>query len=62
MTTIYLALKVSTLLLSIILPFRRPRRKEYRNHIELSDLGVNEKGLLEKLDQKEGNHPIKIKH
>jgi hypothetical protein len=62
MTTIYLALKVSALLLTIILPFRRPRRKEYRNHIELSDLGVNEKGFLERLAQREGSHPIKIKH
>jgi len=62
MTTIYLGLKVSILLLTMILPLRRPRRKEYRNHIELSDLGVNEKGLLERLDQSEGNPSIKIKH
>ena len=62
MTTIYLALKVSALFLTLILPLRRSRRKEYRNHIELSDLGVNERGLLERLVQKEGNHPIKIKH
>ena len=62
MTTIYLALKVSALLLTMILPLHRSRRKEYRNNIELSDIGVNEKGLLERLTQKEGNHPIKIKH
>jgi hypothetical protein len=62
MTTIYLALKVSALLLTMILPLRRQRRKEYRNHIELSDIGVNEKGVLERLAQKEGDHPIKIKH
>ncbi len=62
MTTIYLALKVSALLLTMILPLRRSRRKEYRNHIELSDIGVNEKGLLERLTKRDGSHPIKIKH
>jgi hypothetical protein len=62
MTTIYLALKITALLFTMIFPFRISRRKAYRNHIELSDLGVNEKGLLVRLNEKEGNHPIKIKH
>jgi hypothetical protein len=62
MTTVFLALKVTALLLTMILPFRTSRRKEYRNHIELSDIGVNENGHLVRLAQKESNHPIKIKH
>ncbi len=62
MTTIYLALKVSALLMTLILPFRRQRRKEYRNHTEISNLAVNEKGFLVKLSEEEGNHPIKIKN
>lgn len=62
MTTIYLVLKISTLLVTLVLPLRTTRRKETKNHIELSDWVVTEKGILENTAEEYGNHPIKIKH
>jgi hypothetical protein len=63
MTTIYLVLKVSALLMTLVLPLRRTRARVNKDHIELSDWAVNEKGLLENIgEQYHGNHPIKIKH
>jgi hypothetical protein len=62
MTTIYLALKVSALIMTLILPMRR-RRLSSKNDIELSDWVVNKKGELEDLTETEArNHPIRIKH
>ncbi|HWD89353.1 MAG TPA: hypothetical protein VG367_14580 [Mucilaginibacter sp.] len=62
MITIYLALKVSALLLTLILPLRRPRLSS-KNDIELSDWAINAKGEIENLAETEArNHPIKIKH
>lgn len=62
MTTIYVALKLSALLITLIFPLGRPRVKENANHLEMSDLAVNEKGLLIDTAKKAGSHPIKIKH
>ncbi|MBS1530571.1 MAG: hypothetical protein JSU01_09705 [Bacteroidetes bacterium] len=62
MTTIYLALKVSALLLTLTLPFRRPRRSSKSNR-ELGDWAINAKGEIENLAETEARtHPIKIKH
>jgi hypothetical protein len=62
MTTLYLVLKISALLMTLILPLRRPRLSS-KNDIELSDLAINAKGELENLAETEArNHPIKIKH
>jgi hypothetical protein len=63
MATIYLMLKVSALLVTLVLPLRKGRVRVNKNHIELSDWVVNEKGLLENMAEKHsGNHPIKIRH
>ena len=61
MTTIYLVLKLSALLMTLILPLRRPRLSS-KNDIELSDWVVNQKGELEDLAEEIRNHPIKIRH
>jgi hypothetical protein len=63
MTTIFLALKISALLVTLILPLRRPRLRGDKNNMELSDWAVTEKGQLENLaETRDRNHPIKIKH
>jgi hypothetical protein len=63
MAAIYTAFKVSALLITLIFPLWRQRRKENMDHTELSDWAVNEKGQLENIVEKEAkNHPIKIKH
>jgi hypothetical protein len=63
MTTIYLALKVSALLVTLLLPLRRSRVRSSKNNIELSDWVVTDKGELVNLAEGEiRNHPIKIKH
>lgn len=63
MTTIYLALKISALLATLILPLRRPRLRGNKNNIELSDWAITDKGELENLAETDArNHPIKIKH
>jgi len=61
MITMYLALKIGALLMTLILPMgRRPGGK---NDIELSDWVVNQKGELVDLSETEArNHPIRIKH
>jgi len=63
MITIYWALKVSAVLISLILPFEDPRKKKNRGYIALSDWVINEKGELETYTEIEHNsHPIKIRH
>ena len=63
MTTIYLALKLSALMVTLLLPLRRTRSHGNKNNMELSDWVVTENGQLEDLAETEGrNHPIKIKH
>ena len=63
MTTIFLALKISALLVTLILPLRRPTSHGDKNDAELSDWVVTEKGQLENLAETAArNHPIKIKH
>jgi hypothetical protein len=62
MATIYLALRISALLITLILPLARPRVKENKNHIRISDWAVNEKGVLINTAEKEGQHTINIKH
>lgn len=60
---IYLALKLSALLITLLLPLRRPRVRSSKNNVELSDWVVNNKGQLVDLAEGETrNHPIKIKH
>jgi hypothetical protein len=62
MTTVYLALKIGALLVTMILPLRRQRLSS-TNDIELSDWVVNQKGELVDLSETEPrNHPIRIKH
>lgn len=62
MTIIYLALKISAVIVTLILPLRRPRLSS-KSDIELSDWAINTKGELENLTEIEArNHPIKIKH
>jgi len=63
MTTIYLALKLSALMITLLLPLRKTRLRGDRNNIELSDWVVTDKGELVNLAEGEiRNHPIKIKH
>ena len=46
MTTLYLVLKVSALLLVMLLPLGGPAKRKKGNFIELSDLAINENGCL----------------
>jgi hypothetical protein len=63
MTTIYLALKLSALIITFLLPLRRTRLRGDKNNTELSDWVVTDKGELVNLAEDETrNHPIKIKH
>lgn len=63
MTTIYLALKASALLVTLLLPLRRTRVRSSKNNIELSDWVVTDKGQLVDISESETrSHPIKIKH
>jgi len=48
--------------MTLVLPLGRRQVKENSNHMEMSDLAVNEKGILIDTAEKAGNHPIKIKH
>jgi hypothetical protein len=62
MTTIYLVLKLSALMVTLILPLRKARLSGHKNN-ELSDWVVNDKGRLENLAETDARtHPIKIKH
>ena len=62
MTTIYLVLKGSALLASMLLPLGGKRKTKKGADIELSNLAVNAKGSLEDLSKTRSNtHPIKIK-
>ncbi|MGZ3752342.1 MAG: hypothetical protein ACXVIY_10760 [Mucilaginibacter sp.] len=63
MTTIYLALKLSALMITLLLPLRKTRLNGNRNNTELSDWVVTDKGELVNLTEAQmRNHPIKIKH
>jgi hypothetical protein len=60
MTTIYLVLKISTLLLAIVLPLRGSKKNKNGTIMEISDWVVNENGCLENLAEKQSkHHPIK---
>ncbi len=61
MATIYLAFKVSVLLASLLLPLGGPRKNKNGKSIELSDLAVNAKGVLEDLSKTGLSSTIKIK-
>lgn len=59
MITIYLVLKIGTLLLVIVLPLRGKKNKN-GTMVEISDWVVNENGCLENLAEKQSkHHPIK---
>ncbi|HVS90884.1 MAG TPA: hypothetical protein VHB54_08370 [Mucilaginibacter sp.] len=63
MEIVYMALKVSALLATVLLPLLGPHKLQKRNNIELSDWAVNDKGRLINLAESEPNsHPIRIKH
>jgi hypothetical protein len=62
MTTLYLVLKVSALLLVIVLPLAGPKRKKIKNiaGVEISDWAINETGSLERYVKEEpDHHPVK---
>jgi hypothetical protein len=65
MTTIYLVLEISTLLLVIVLPMAGPKKKKSikQTRVEISDWAINENGGLESISEtNRGEHsPIKIK-
>jgi hypothetical protein len=65
MTTIYLVLKISALLVVLVLPLVGPRKKKNikGTSIEMSDWAINENGSLENLTETNpGEHyPLKIK-
>jgi hypothetical protein len=62
MTTIYLILEVSALLLIIVLPLAGPKKNKNKRTttVEISDWVVNEDGILTNLSEPD-NHPIKIR-
>lgn len=63
MTTIYLVLEISALLLVIVIPLRGPKKKKNNNKapIEISDWAVTENGYLENQVKAEPNHHHTIK-
>ena len=62
MTTIYLILEVSALLLIIVLPLAVPKKNKNKKTttIEISDWVVNEDGVLINISEP-NDHPIKIR-
>lgn len=63
MTTIYLILEISALLVVVIIPMRGPkmRKTTKKPKVELSDWAINENGGLESLAKKSDpkHHTIK---
>ena len=63
MITLYLALRISVVILTLLCAVKDLLRKENKQYIALSDWVVNEKGQLEDTtEQQPGSHPIKIRH
>lgn len=58
MTTIYLVLKISALLLVMVLPLRGPKKKKTTKTapVEISDWAIDENGCLESLVKTEPDH------
>jgi hypothetical protein len=58
MTTIYLVLEISALLLVIVLPLAGPKKKKNKKiaSIELSEWAIDEKGNLQSFVKQEPNH------
>jgi hypothetical protein len=62
MTTIYLVLEISALLLVIVLPLAGPKKKKEKKvaHIELSEWAIDENGDLQSFVKAEpDHHPVR---
>ena len=62
MTTIYLLLKISALLLVIVLPLAGPKKKKNNKiaPVEISEWAIDEDGSLQKFVKEEpDHHPVR---
>jgi hypothetical protein len=62
MTTIYLVLEISALLLVIVLPLAGPKKKKNTKvaPIEFSEWGIDEDGALQKIvKEQHDHHPVR---
>ena len=62
MTTIYLVLEISALLLVIVLPLAGPKKKKNNKiaPIEISEWAIDEDGSLQKfVKEEQAHHPVK---
>jgi hypothetical protein len=62
MTTIYLVLEISALLLAIVLPLAGPKKKKNKKvaPIEFSEWAIGEDGSLQKFVKEEhDHHPVR---
>jgi hypothetical protein len=56
MTTLFLVLKISALLVVMLLPLGGPGKRKKGNFIELSNWAINENGCLVSLTKTEPDH------